>query len=112
MPVHNKMDLSLADPDAARQEIEDVIGIDHNDAILASAKTGQGIDEILEMNVARAPAPRGDAAQPLQALLLESRLYNYVVVVKPVRRVNGRLRHTEITPSTATGVLHVCAVVG
>src|SRR3546814_18025572 len=92
MPVHNKMDLSLADPDAARQEIEDVIGIDANDAILASAKTGQGIEEILEMIVARVPAPRGDAAKPLQAVVIESWVDNYGGVEMMVRMVHGRLR--------------------
>ncbi len=67
LPVLNKMDLPQADPDGARQEVEDVIGIDASQAVLASAKTGMGIDEILEMVVARVPPPKGDPDAPLQA---------------------------------------------
>src|SRR3546814_698131 len=112
MPVHNKMDLSLADPDAARQEIGDGIGSDANDAIRASAKTGQGIDEIREMGVARVPAPRGDAAQPLQALIIDSWFDNYVGVVMLVRIVNGRLRPKDKILLMASGVTHLCEQVG
>lgn len=64
LPVLNKMDLPQADPDGARQEVEDVIGIDATDAVLASAKTGMGIDEILEMVVARVPPPKGIRPRP------------------------------------------------
>ena len=67
LPVLNKMDLPQADPEAARQEVEDVIGIDASEAVLASAKTGMGIDEILESIVARVPPPKGDPSAPLQA---------------------------------------------
>ena len=72
VPVLNKMDLPSADPESARAEVEEVIGIDASDAILASAKTGMGIDEILEAVVARIPAPKGDATAPLQALIIDS----------------------------------------
>ena len=72
VPVLNKMDLPSADPESARAEVEEVIGIDASDAILASAKTGMGIDEILEAVVARIPAPKGDASEPLQALIIDS----------------------------------------
>src|SRR5690606_22210224 len=92
LPVLNKMDLPQADPDAARQEVEDVIGIDASQAVLASAKTGQGIDEILETIVARVPPPKGDPAAPLQALIIDSWFDNYVGVVMLVRIVNGVLR--------------------
>src|SRR5690606_17187760 len=78
LPVLNKMDLPQADHDAARQEVEDVIGIDASQAVLASAKTGQGIDEILETIVARVPPPKGDPAAPLQALIIDSWFDNYV----------------------------------
>ena len=91
MPVLNKMDLPQADPEGARQEVEDVIGIDASQAVLASAKTGMGIDEILESIVARVPAP-GDPEAPLQALIIDSWFDNYVGVVMLVRIVNGVLK--------------------
>ncbi|MFA7666635.1 MAG: GTP-binding protein, partial [Burkholderiaceae bacterium] len=81
VPVLNKMDLPQADPDSAAEEIEDVIGIDASEAIRASAKTGEGIDEILEAIVARVPPPKGDPAAPLQALIIDSWFDNYVGVV-------------------------------
>ena len=90
MPVLNKMDLPQADPEGARQEVEDVIGIDASQAVLASAKTGMGIDEILESIVARVPAPKG--IPPLQALIIDSWFDNYVGVVMLVRIVNGVLK--------------------
>ncbi|MBU6273263.1 MAG: GTP-binding protein, partial [Betaproteobacteria bacterium] len=92
VPVLNKMDLPSADPDAAAAEVEDVIGIDATDAIRASAKTGLGIDEILEAIVRRIPPPKGDPAGPLQALIIDSWFDNYVGVVMLVRVVNGVLR--------------------
>ncbi|NLD54277.1 MAG: elongation factor 4 [Burkholderiaceae bacterium] len=91
VPVLNKMDLPQADPENARAEIEDVIGIDASTAIPASAKTGMGIDEILEAVVNRMPPPKGDAAAPLQALVIDSWFDNYVGVVMLVRVFNGRL---------------------
>ena len=81
LPVLNKMDLQSANPDEAKEEIEDVIGLDATDAIEASAKTGMGIDEILERVVERIPAPQGDPAAPLQALIIDSWFDNYVGVV-------------------------------
>ena len=92
VPVLNKMDLPQADPDGARQEVEDVIGIDASEAVLASAKTGMGIDEILETIVARVPAPKGDPDAPLQALIIDSWFDNYVGVVMLVRIINGVLK--------------------
>ncbi len=91
VPVLNKMDLPQADPENARAEIEDVIGIDASTAIPASAKTGMGIDEILEAVVNRMPPPKGDASAPLQALVIDSWFDNYVGVVMLVRVFNGRL---------------------
>lgn len=95
LPVLNKMDLPQADPDTAKAEIEDVIGIDATDAIPCSAKTGMGIDEILELIVARVPAPRGNPDAPLRAMIIDSWFDPYVGVVMLVRVVDGRLLKGE-----------------
>jgi len=112
LPVLNKMDLPQADPDAARQEIEDVIGIDASQAILASAKSGLGIDDILETIVRQVPPPKGDAQAPLQALVIDSWFDNYVGVVMLVRVVNGVLRPKDKILLMATGATHLCEQVG
>ena len=91
MPVLNKMDLPQADPEGARQEVEDVIGIDASQAVLASAKTGMGIDEILNPSWPACRRP-GDPEAPLQALIIDSWFDNYVGVVMLVRIVNGVLK--------------------
>src|SRR6478735_1814074 len=91
VPVLNKMDLPQADPDNAKAEIEDVIGIDATDAIPCSAKTGMGIDEILEAIVARIPAPKGNPDGPLRAMIIDSWFDSYVGVVMLVRVVDGRV---------------------
>jgi GTP-binding protein LepA len=91
VPVLNKMDLPQADPDNAKAEIEDVIGIDATNAIPCSAKTGMGIDEILEAIVARIPAPRGNPDGPLRAMIIDSWFDSYVGVVMLVRVVDGRV---------------------
>jgi GTP-binding protein LepA len=91
VPVLNKMDLPQADPDRAKEEVEDVIGIDASDAIPCSAKTGMGIDEILDAIVARIPAPRGNPEGPLRAMIVDSWFDSYVGVVMLVRVVDGRL---------------------
>jgi GTP-binding protein LepA len=91
LPVLNKMDLPNADPDNAKAEIEDVIGIDATDAIPCSAKTGLGVDEILEAIVARIPAPKGNPDAPLRAMIIDSWFDSYVGVVMLVRVVDGRL---------------------
>src|SRR6187397_2775143 len=95
VPVLNKMDLPQADPARARSEIEDVIGIDADDAIPCSAKTGEGIDEILEAVVHRMPAPRGVSDAPLRAMIVDSWFDNYVGVVMLVRVVDGSLSKGE-----------------
>jgi len=110
--VLNKMDLPQADPESARQEIEDVIGIDASNGILASAKTGMGIDEILEAVVARIPPPKGNVDEPLQALIIDSWFDNYVGVVMLVRIVNGTLKPKEKILLMAAGVTHLCEQVG
>ena len=91
VPVLNKMDLPQSDPDNARQEIEEVIGIDATDAIPCSAKTGMGIDEILEAVVALIPAPKGNPEGALRAMIIDSWYDAYVGVVMLVRVVDGRL---------------------
>jgi GTP-binding protein LepA len=91
VPVLNKMDLPQADPETAKEEIEDVIGIDASNAIPCSAKTGMGIDEILEAIVARIPAPKGKVDAPLRAMIIDSWFDSYVGVVMLVRVVDGRV---------------------
>ena len=91
VPVLNKIDLPQADPERAKEEVEDVIGIDASNAIPCSAKTGMGIDEILEAIVARIPAPRGNAQGPLRAMIIDSWFDSYVGVVMLVRVVDGRV---------------------
>ena len=89
VPVLNKIDLPQADPDRAKQEIEDVIGIDATDAVACSAKTGMGVQDVLEDLIKKVPPPVGDATAPLQALIVDSWFDNYVGVVMLVRVING-----------------------
>ena len=106
LPVLNKMDLPQADPDNAKQEIEDVIGIDATDAIPCSAKTGMGIDEILELVVAKVPPPRGNPDGPLRAMIIDSWFDNYVGVVMLVRVVDGRLNRGDKIKLMATEAMY------
>ena len=106
VPVLNKMDLPNADPDNARTEIEDVIGIDATDAIPCSAKTGLGIDEILEAVVLRMPPPRGNPDAPLRAMIVDSWFDAYVGVVMLVRVVDGRLGKGERIKMMASGATY------
>ncbi|NDZ12533.1 elongation factor 4 [Variovorax sp. WS11] len=103
VPVLNKMDLPQADPDNAKVEIEDVIGIDAGDAIPCSAKTGMGIDEILEAIVAKVPAPRGNPDAALRAMIIDSWFDAYVGVVMLVRVVDGRLAKGDRIKMMASG---------
>ncbi len=103
IPVINKIDLPSADPDHVKKEIEDVIGIDASDAVLCSAKTGLGIEDVLEAIVARVPAPAGDAAAPLKALVFDSKFDAYKGVVLYVRVMEGRLRKGMKIRMMATG---------
>jgi GTP-binding protein LepA len=103
VPVLNKMDLPNADPENARVEIEDVIGIDATDAIACSAKTGLGIEDILEAIVARIPAPKGNPAGALRAMIVDSWFDTYVGVVMLVRVVDGRLAKGERIKMMASG---------
>ncbi|RZL87229.1 MAG: elongation factor 4 [Variovorax sp.] len=106
VPVLNKMDLPNADPDNARTEIEDVIGIDATDAIPCSAKTGMGIDEILEAVVARVPPPKGNPDAALRAMIIDSWFDAYVGVVMLVRVVDGRLAKGERIKMMASGAMY------
>ncbi|MCE1184661.1 translation elongation factor 4 [Zoogloea sp.] len=112
VPVLNKMDLPQANPDGAKQEIEDVIGIDATDAIPCSAKTGMGVEDILEAVIARVPPPKGDPDAPLKALIIDSWFDNYVGVVMLVRVVDGVLRPKDKVLFMSTGAQHLCEQVG
>jgi GTP-binding protein LepA len=91
LPVINKIDLPAADPERVIREVEDIIGIEAGDALRISAKTGEGVEELLERIVERIPPPRGNAEAPLQALIIDSWYDSYVGVVSLVRVVNGRV---------------------
>ncbi len=106
VPVLNKMDLPNADPENAKAEIEDVIGIDATDAIPCSAKTGMGIDDILEAIVAKVPAPKGNPDGALRAMIIDSWFDSYVGVVMLVRVVDGRLAKGERIKMMATGATY------
>lgn len=112
IPVLNKIDLPSADPLSAMEDIEDVIGIDATDAIYASAKTGQGIEDILEAVVAKVPAPSGDREAPLQALVIDSWFDSYVGVIMLIRIVNGCLQEKDAIQLMSTGSEHHCDQIG
>lgn len=103
IPVINKIDLPNADPDRVKKEVEDVIGLDASDAILASAKEGKGIREILEAIVAKIPAPIGSEEDPLQALIFDSHFDPYKGVISYLRIVSGRIRPGMKVRMMATG---------
>ena len=106
VPVLNKMDLPQADPENAKAEVEDVIGIDASEAIPCSAKTGMGVDEILEAIVAKVPAPKGNPDAPLRAMIIDSWFDSYVGVVMLVRVVDGRLGKGERFKMMATNAIY------
>ena len=112
VPVLNKIDLPAADPDNARSEIEDVIGVDASEAILCSAKTGLGVQDVLEAIVARVPAPEGDIDGPLKALIIDSWFDNYVGVVMLVRVIDGVLKPKDRILLMSTGAQYPCDQVG
>ena len=112
VPVLNKMDLPQADPENAKAEVEDVIGIDASDAIPCSAKTGMGIDEILEAIVAKIPAPKGNPNAPLRAMIIDSWFDTYVGVVMLVRVVDGRLGKGERFKMMATEAVYNADTMG
>ncbi len=112
IPVLNKIDLPQAEPDRVKAEIEEIIGLDASEAVLASAKTGEGIEEILEQIVARVPAPGGDRKGDLQALIIDSWFDNYLGVVSLVRVKSGTLRKGDKIIAKSLGKAHVVDSVG
>ena len=112
VPVLNKIDLPSANCEQAIREIEDVIGIPAQDAIRASAKTGEGVDDILEAVVQRIPPPSGDPVARLKALVIDSWFDNYVGVVMLVRVFDGTLRVKDKLFLMSTGAAHLCEQVG
>ena len=103
VPVLNKIDLPSADPQRVKQEIEEIIGLDAEDAVLVSAKTGEGIQDVLEELITRIPPPQGDADAPLKVLIVDSWFDNYVGVVSLVRIVDGRLSRRDKIRVMSTG---------
>ena len=112
VPVLNKIDLPSADPDNAIAEIEDVIGISAQDAVRCSAKTGLGVEDVLDALIAKVPPPKGDVDAPLQALIIDSWFDNYVGVVMLVRIMNGTLKPKDKILLMATGAQHLTEHVG
>ena len=112
VPVLNKIDLPSANPDQVKTEIEDVIGIPAADAVRASAKTGEGVEDVLEAVVDRIPAPTGSIDNPLKALVIDSWFDNYVGVVMLVRVMDGILKVRDRMQLMATGATHLCEQVG
>ncbi|HDR4456439.1 elongation factor 4 [Bacillus thuringiensis] len=103
LPVINKIDLPSADPERVRQEVEDVIGLDASEAVLASAKAGIGIEEILEQIVEKVPAPAGDSEEPLQCMIFDSLYDPYRGVIAYIRVVNGTVKVGDKVRMMATG---------
>src|SRR5439155_6269927 len=112
VPVLNKIDLPSADPDRVIGEIEDIIGIPAQDAIRASAKTGEGVDDILEAVITRIPPPEGNPDAPLTALIIDSWFDNYVGVVMLVRVMDGTLKPRDKLLLMAAGAPYTCEQVG
>ena len=112
VPVLNKIDLPAAEPERIKQQIEDVIGLDASNAVLISAKTGQGIADVLEAIVHRLPAPKGDGDAPLKALLVDSWYDAYLGVVVLIRIVDGVLRKGQAIRMMGTGARHEVDRVG
>ncbi|MCC7549440.1 MAG: elongation factor 4 [Burkholderiales bacterium] len=112
VPVLNKIDLPSAEPERVIEEIEDIIGIDADDAIRCSAKTGDGVIDVIEGVVTRMPSPRGDPGAPLKALIIDSWFDNYVGVIMLVRVVDGTLRPKDKILLMSTQSQHLCEQVG
>ena len=112
VPVLNKIDLPNAEPERVKEEIAEVVGVDASDAVLCSAKTGVGIDDILEAVIAKIPPPKGDPTAPLKALIIDSWFDSYVGVVMLVRVFEGTLKPKEKITFMATGRSNLCEQVG
>jgi GTP-binding protein LepA len=111
-PVLNKIDLPSAEPDRVIEEIEDIIGIDATDAVRCSAKTGEGIEDVIEVVVAKVPPPKGDPTGPLKALIIDSWFDNYVGVVMLIRVVDGELKPKDKILLMSTQASYLCEQVG
>jgi len=112
IPVINKIDLPAAEPEMVRKEIEDIIGLDASDAVLASAKSGIGIEAILDQIIAKIPPPKGDAAAPLKAMLIDSWYDPYLGVVILIRVIDGVIKKGQLIKFMATGTQHLVDRVG
>jgi len=112
LPVLNKIDLPSAEPERVKKEIEDVIGIDATNSVLCSAKTGIGVEDILEAIVERIPPPQGSKDKPLKALIIDAWFDNYVGVVMLVRVVDGEIKPKDKLHLMATGAEYICEEVG
>src|SRR6201990_974764 len=112
VPVINKIDLPAADVDKVKKEIEDIVGLPADNAVLASAKSGIGIDEILDAIVERIPAPKGDADAPLKAMLVDSWYDPYLGVVILVRVIDGSIRKGQQIKFMNAGTMHLVDRVG
>ena len=112
IPVLNKIDLPAAEPERVIKEIEDIIGIEAQDAVQASAKTGFGVEDILEMVISRIPPPKGNPEALLKALIIDSWFDNYVGVVMLVRVMDGVLKPKDRILLMASKTVHLCEQVG
>ncbi len=112
LPVLNKIDLPQADPERVQQEIEEIIGIDATEAVLTSAKTGMGTEDVLEYLIEKVPAPDGDREAPLQALIIDSWFDNYLGVVSLVRVKQGQLSKRDKFVVRSTGKQHQADMIG
>lgn len=112
LPLVNKIDLPSADPERVKQEVEDIIGLPADDAVLASAKAGIGIEEILEQVVEKVPAPTGDPDAPLQALIFDSVYDQYRGIIASIRVVNGTIKKGQMIQMMATGAEYEVVEVG
>ena len=112
LPVLNKIDLPSAEPDRVKQEIEDIIGIDASEALAVSAKTGQGVEDVLEYLVKGIPAPAGDPDAPLKALIIDSWFDNYLGIVSLLRVVDGKVGRREKIRLMSSGNQHQVEQVG
>src|SRR4029434_9358975 len=112
VPVINKIDLPAAEPERVREEIEEIIGLDASEAVLASAKSGIGIDEVLQAIVDKIPPPKGDASAPLKAMLVDSWYDPYLGVVILVRVMDGVIKRGQQIKFMAAGTLHLVDRVG
>ena len=112
LPVLNKADLPSSEPEKIKEQIEDVLGIDSSDASLVSAKTGQGVEQLLEKIVTKLPSPKGTADKPLKCMLVDSWYDSYLGVIVLVRVIHGQLKKNQKIRFMAAGASHTIDRVG